>query len=267
MIKSCQIRILMRHAEKNDLDMCEQIVNGAATREEIESMPVGTGIVIGFTPKPMIVKFDMRQSKDLSETPKIDRLRQPRQPQQPQQASLPSINTMPVSKVSQSEPLVTKKVQSQTTLDLDTVLALADKVDNETLLALIDRLPVVRDGEDIDTGELAIVDDDETKLTARLDDEVLMSPVLHQNQDNDMYQKGIVRQHETPKPPVPIMPDKGTRTDDIPINTLVTVWNNLSNEDKTVDGLAEAFNCNRNQAYKAYKRIQTCFNAALQKEE
>jgi hypothetical protein len=76
MIKSCQVRVLMRHAEKNDLDMCEQIVNGAATREEIESMPVGTGIVFGFTPKPVVVKFDTRQSRDLSETPGIERLRQ-----------------------------------------------------------------------------------------------------------------------------------------------------------------------------------------------
>jgi len=78
MIKSCQVRVLMRHAEKNDLDMCEQIVNGAATREEIESMPVGTGIVFGFTAKPVVVKFDTRQSRDLSETPGIERLRQPR---------------------------------------------------------------------------------------------------------------------------------------------------------------------------------------------
>jgi hypothetical protein len=78
MIKSCQIRVLMRHAEKNDLDMCEQIANGAATREEIESMPVGTGVVFGFTPKPVVIKFDKRQSRDLSETPGIERLRQPK---------------------------------------------------------------------------------------------------------------------------------------------------------------------------------------------
>lgn len=135
-------------------------------------------------------------------------------------------------------------------LTLDAVLALAEKVDNETLLALIDRLPVVRDGEDIDTGELAIVDDEEI-----------------QSQDIDSYQRDIVRQPETPKTLVPIMPDKGIRTDDVPINTLVAVWNNLPKEDKTVDGLATAFNCNRNQAYKAYKRIQACFDAALQKEE
>lgn len=77
MIKSCQVKVLMRHVEKNDLDMCEQIVNGAATRDEIESMPVGTGIVFGFTPKPVAIKFDKRQSRDLSETPGIERLRQP----------------------------------------------------------------------------------------------------------------------------------------------------------------------------------------------
>jgi hypothetical protein len=53
------------------------------------------------------------------------------------------------------------KAQSQTTLDLNAILALAGKVSDETLLALIDRLPVVRDEEDIDTGELVIPDDEE----------------------------------------------------------------------------------------------------------
>lgn len=75
-IKSCQIRILMKHTEKNDLDMCEQIINpNVATREDMESMPTGTGVVFGFTQKPMVVKFDRRQSRDLSETPGIERLR------------------------------------------------------------------------------------------------------------------------------------------------------------------------------------------------
>lgn len=78
-IKSCQIRVLMRHTEKNDLDMCEQIINpSVATREEIEAFPAGTGVVFGFTPKPVVVKFDKRQSKDFSETPGIERLRQPK---------------------------------------------------------------------------------------------------------------------------------------------------------------------------------------------
>lgn len=55
------------------------------------------------------------------------------------------------------------KAQSQTTLDLNAILALAGKVSDETLLALIDRLPVVRDEEDIDTGELALFDDEKQK--------------------------------------------------------------------------------------------------------
>jgi hypothetical protein len=39
-------------------------------------MPPGTGVVFGFTPKPIVVKFDRRQSRDVSETPGIERLRQ-----------------------------------------------------------------------------------------------------------------------------------------------------------------------------------------------
>ncbi|GCE49269.1 uncharacterized protein DUF87 [Thermosporothrix hazakensis] len=76
-IKSCQIRIFMRHAEHNDLNMCEEILGGkgVATREDMESLPPGVGVVFGFTQRPMLVKFDKRQSRDLSETPGIRRLR------------------------------------------------------------------------------------------------------------------------------------------------------------------------------------------------
>lgn len=80
-IKSSQIRVIMRHVEYNDLNTCEEILGkkdtAVATREEIESMPAGVGIVFGFTPKPMIVQFDRRQSRDESETPGIERLRKP----------------------------------------------------------------------------------------------------------------------------------------------------------------------------------------------
>jgi hypothetical protein len=79
-IKSSQIRVIMRHVEVNDLDMCEKMINPAvATREEIESMPAGVGVVFGFTPKPMVVQFDTRESRDDSETPGIDRLRTSRE--------------------------------------------------------------------------------------------------------------------------------------------------------------------------------------------
>lgn len=80
-IKSSQIRVIMRHVEHNDLKMCEEIIGPkeTATREELETMPSGVGIVFGFTPKPMVVQFDTRQSRDESETPTIERLRQARQ--------------------------------------------------------------------------------------------------------------------------------------------------------------------------------------------
>jgi hypothetical protein len=68
----------MRHAENNDLNMCEEILGGKAgilTRDEIESLPPGVGVVFGFTRKPMLVRFDKRESRDESETPSIQRLR------------------------------------------------------------------------------------------------------------------------------------------------------------------------------------------------
>jgi hypothetical protein len=75
-IKSCQIRIFGRHAEKNDLDMVESIINpNVSTREDMEALKPGQAVVFGFTPQPMMVQFDRRQSRDDSETPGIERLR------------------------------------------------------------------------------------------------------------------------------------------------------------------------------------------------
>lgn len=83
-IKSCQIRVIMRHVEHNDLKMCEEIIgSGLITREEIEIMPSGVGVAFGFTPRPMIVQFDTRKSRDESETPGVERLRHHRQPMTP----------------------------------------------------------------------------------------------------------------------------------------------------------------------------------------
>lgn len=82
-IKSCQIKIFGRHVEKNDLDMCGDIINPkVATRADIETFAPGVGVVFGFTPQPVIVKFELRQSRDDSETPGLERLRMPAQPVQ-----------------------------------------------------------------------------------------------------------------------------------------------------------------------------------------
>jgi hypothetical protein len=85
-IKSSQVRIYGRHAEKNDLDACERTIDpSVATREEIESFPPGVGVVFGFTTKPMVVQFDRKQAQDLSQTPGIERLHAyvPQIPSQP----------------------------------------------------------------------------------------------------------------------------------------------------------------------------------------
>jgi hypothetical protein len=76
-IKSCQIKILMRHVEHNDLSTCEDILGpkAIAKRDDLETMPPGVGVVFNLTPKPMIVQFDTRESRDESETPGVERLR------------------------------------------------------------------------------------------------------------------------------------------------------------------------------------------------
>lgn len=80
-IKSCQIQSYGRQTEKNALDMCEKIIESTiATREDLYRLSPGVGVVYGFTQDPMIIQFDKKQSRDESETPKIERLRKPVQP-------------------------------------------------------------------------------------------------------------------------------------------------------------------------------------------
>lgn len=88
-IKSCQIKVFGRHTEKNDLDMCESIISSkVASREDIETFAPGVAVVFGFTPQAMVVSFDKSQSRDISETPGISRLRQ-RQTVRQQQSYAP----------------------------------------------------------------------------------------------------------------------------------------------------------------------------------
>lgn len=83
-IKSCQVKVFGRHTEKNDLDMCEQIISSkVASREDIETFAPGVAVVFGFTPQAMVIRFDKSQSRDISETPGIQRLRQRQSIQQP----------------------------------------------------------------------------------------------------------------------------------------------------------------------------------------
>ncbi len=77
-IKNCQCKIVGRHVEKNDLDRCvEEVDVELVTREHIKTMPKGVGVVINFTPSQLLVKFDKRVSRHVSNTPNVARLRQP----------------------------------------------------------------------------------------------------------------------------------------------------------------------------------------------
>ncbi len=77
-IKNCQCKVVGIHVEKNDLDRCvEEVDAEIATREHIKTMPKGVGVVIGFTPSQILVKFDKRVSRHVSNTPDLARLRKP----------------------------------------------------------------------------------------------------------------------------------------------------------------------------------------------
>ncbi len=77
-IKNCQCKVVGIHVEKNDLDRCvEEVDPELVTREQIKTMPKGVGVVIGFTPSQILVKFDKRISRHVSNTPNVARLRKP----------------------------------------------------------------------------------------------------------------------------------------------------------------------------------------------
>lgn len=75
-IANLQTKVIMVHSEKNDLDACENETGGMVDRETVKRLPQGTGIVIGFTQDPIIVKFDMQLARHVSNTPKLAQLRQ-----------------------------------------------------------------------------------------------------------------------------------------------------------------------------------------------
>src|SRR6266496_781406 len=135
MIKSCQIKMVLRHVEKNDLDECKNAFSPHVTREQFETFPAGYGVVAGFTPFPMVVQFDMKKSRDMSETPKLDRLRAPRP------AVMPPV---PMRTPAQPQQLQ----QDQQAEKMTAILAKSMSLDQ--LLTSIKQMPDQHRGEDVD---------------------------------------------------------------------------------------------------------------------
>lgn len=76
-IANLRIKVIMAHAEKNDLDRCEEEVGkDVANRETVKTLEQGCGIVVGFTKEPYIVKFDKQPARHVSHTPMIERSHQ-----------------------------------------------------------------------------------------------------------------------------------------------------------------------------------------------
>lgn len=104
-IKNCQCKVVGIHVEKNDLDRCvEEVDPELVTREQIKTMPKGVGVVIGFTPSQILVKFDKRLSRHVSNTPNVARLRKPLLEQRVVRPSVQS-SVKPADTVQQSSRL------------------------------------------------------------------------------------------------------------------------------------------------------------------
>ncbi len=72
-IANLQVKVILAHAEKNDLDACEEETGGLVDRQEIKGLEYGTGIVMGLTKEPLIVHFDKQKAKHVSTTPTVER--------------------------------------------------------------------------------------------------------------------------------------------------------------------------------------------------
>ncbi len=116
-IANCQTKVVMKHTEKNDLNECEQEVEKeVATRQEIANLADGTGVVIGFTHPAMIVHFDRRESKHVSNTPKIARSHTAFKPLQEQRVirQQPVLSASPFSDVPEKgAPALVQKTEDK----------------------------------------------------------------------------------------------------------------------------------------------------------
>jgi hypothetical protein len=73
-IANCQVKIIMKHGLDIDLDRCTDEVNKAvATRETIQQLAPGQGIVIGLADQQFVAQFHPRRSYHASRTPKVER--------------------------------------------------------------------------------------------------------------------------------------------------------------------------------------------------
>ncbi len=78
-ISNLQVKVIMRHTEKNDLDRCEEEAGEVADRATVKAMPKGSGIVIGLSPDPQIVAFKKQPAEHISVTPQIERVHERRE--------------------------------------------------------------------------------------------------------------------------------------------------------------------------------------------
>lgn len=77
-ISNLQVKVIMRHTEKNDLDRCEEEAGDIANRATVKNLPQGSGIVIGLSPDAQIVAFKKQPARHISVTPQIERVHERR---------------------------------------------------------------------------------------------------------------------------------------------------------------------------------------------
>lgn len=123
-IANCQIKVIMKHGLDVDLKRCEdEISKKFATREDIEKLGKGQGIVIGWGMQPFFVQFKMRESHHPSSTPDIKRARA-------FQAKGGKVTTQVRSQASNNVPSEqpTKPAQQEITLTLEQLLAIQGQI-------------------------------------------------------------------------------------------------------------------------------------------
>jgi hypothetical protein len=175
-IGNSQIKVIMRHSVDVDLERCvEEIGKGYIDTKGVSTLKQGTGFVLGFTSDPMLVKFDKRQSRHDSNTPDIKRAHARHRDHQPAIGQTTTVVTpqmqrreAPTVATPQMSPLPPKSTGGKLTLDLIIDLANSGRIDTNTMLKMMERLPIVDADDERYTDPEIEVQENITSLPDRL---------------------------------------------------------------------------------------------------
>jgi len=137
-IANLQVKVIMGHSLKNDLDACEEETEGAVERETIKKLTPGQGIVVGLGVAPLLVAFDEQRAEHISTTPNLEELHAHFSDKQ-------QVSERPKQERSYTPP------SAPNAPEMTAILHLLERgaITVEDMLAMVNRLPVTQPDEEI----------------------------------------------------------------------------------------------------------------------